>query len=810
MQVSLDWIKEFVDLPQRDVDDLANDFIIKTAEVEEVIEKDAFLGEVEVVEIKSMRKHPEADRLNLVTFLRGKDQTEKEVVCGAPNVREGLKVPYAPSGLTLPGGFKLEPKKIRGFLSDGMLCSQKELGLGEGTKGLMELEDTATVGENLAEHLDHTVDYVLDIDNKSLTNRPDLWGTYGLAREFASIYQVQLKNPFDQEWVQSIESKFNDQTVPMTVKVDPESSCLAFWGLSIDGIKVEQSPRWMVERLETVGLRSINSIVDISNYVMLELGMPLHIYDRNLINGNQISIRKNGEDSEFTTLDEMPRKLIAEDTIIADNEKNLVLAGIMGGASSGVREDTKKVFIEVANWKAEEVRRTSSRIGLRTDSSARYEKSLDSQLTYRTLLRTIDLVLQLNPEAKIIGRPVYDGTNLDDFAPLKIDLHLSHAHTVLGQEISSEEITRILCALDFTIEKTSNEVLTVSVPSYRSTKDIECEADIIEELGRMIGYDNLPVKAPRVELGPINLSHGKILERKIQDFWSLHGQSLEIMTYPLVGEKLLAQANWPTKNLELKMVNSVSTEADRMRPSLIPSLIEATSRNVKNFDTFRFFELGRTYLSDEKNFNQEKRQVGIVFFSRKQSCFLELVNRFEQFLNYLKLPFSFEKAQGKFKNDLIDQNWVGKHPFEYLDIKLMGKFKGVLTSVHPLVLKEFKVKGHMSLAVLDYSDLYQKAFHPRFSYKALPKFPAASFDCTVLVNREQEVTAPLAALKKFKKPELVSSKIADVFELDETNRSVTLRFQFQNPEQTLDPETIKSLEDGIVAHLDKQGFPLKV
>ena len=404
MLISLNWIKDFVEIPEMPPKELGSLFTLATAEVEDVIVKGAALKPILCVEIKSFKPHPDSDKLNLVTFDYGKGQL-KEVVCGAPNVKVGLHVPYAPIGTTLPNGMTLEPKKIRGILSDGMLCSETELGLGEGKGGLMELGTDAIPGTPLPDYLKIESDIILDVDNKSLTHRPDLWGYLGLAREFAANHKKPLKNRFNSEWEKKIEGNFNKAMSPIKVEVSQDSSCLAYYGLSLDIPTMGQTPAWMKNRLESVGLRSINLIVDISNYAMVELGMPNHIFDRTKINGGKVSIRRAGHEMKFKTLDDQDRDLIASDTVIFDSERPLVLAGLMGGLESGVVPETTKIFLEVANWEAPEVRKTSVRLGLRTDSSQRYEKTLDSNMCYRTLLRLVELISELCPGSTTVGMP---------------------------------------------------------------------------------------------------------------------------------------------------------------------------------------------------------------------------------------------------------------------------------------------------------------------------------------------------------------------------------------------------------------------
>ena len=811
MLISLDWIKDFVELPQIDANDIANDFTMKTAEVEEVELSGAHFHMIRVAQIKSIRKHPEADKLNLVTIMYG-DEVPKEVVCGAGNVREGLKIPYAPLGTELPGGFKLEPKKIRGILSEGMLCSEDELGLSEGADGLMELKEDAEIGMTMAQYLNVKPDVIIDVDNKSLTHRPDLWGMYGLAREFAAIYHKPLRDTFNDDWKKNIESWFTKADSPIKPKVESDSSCLAYWGLSMRGVKVGPSPKWMQERLNVMGLRPINNIVDISNYVMLELGIPLHIFDRDLIKNETIHIKRVGSESTFQTLDEIDRALIPTDTVICDSEKPLVLAGIMGGANSGVNDDTHNIFIEVANWKAEEVRRTSTRLGLRTDSSARYEKSLDSTLCYRTLLRTVELIKELCPEADIIGKPEFDGVKEDNAETLVIKTSQDRINNVLGTYKTKKEIVEIFTSLDFKVEENGGE-FNVTVPSYRKTKDVECEADLVEEIGRIVGYDNIEDKSPMLAVTPVRLTPSKKLQRGIQDFMMMEGNALEIMTYPLVGKKLLEKADWHTNNDELVLVNALSKDADRMRPTMVASLLEAAARNTKHYSDFSFFEIGRSYLPDNKNFSKENLQLGIVLYSKKESRFLELVNHVEKLLNSLKVPFNFlpntDKAAAKFNNEVIPKDWSGCHPHEYLNVRIMGKMFGALTTVHPLTLRQFKIKGNLSIAIIDFNLLENKAPKEKFNYKPINKFPVSTFDCSVVASNDTAAEDVLAALNKVKLKELTNKKIVDVFDLGDGNKSVTLRSFLEDPTQTLGHEFIKQAEEKIIGALDAAGFPLK-
>lgn len=807
MLISLNWVNDFVKLPQLDSDDLANSFTMTTAEVEGVSTTFSHLKTIKVAEITSIKKHPEADKLNLVTFDFG-GKEKKEVVCGAPNVREGLKIPYAELGTTLPNGMTLEPKKIRGILSEGMLCSETELGIGEGTSGLMELPSDAPVGKTMLEFLELKADTILDVDNKSLTHRPDLWGHYGIAREFSAAYDLDLAHPYDEKWEKSLEAHFTDVDSPIKPKVDKDSSCLGYFGLSLDGVEVDTAPAWMISRLEACGLRSINSIVDISNYVMLELGQPLHIFDRETIKDNQINIHTVKEETKFTTLDEMERTLIAGDTVISDSKEPLVLAGIMGGLNSGVTEKTTKIFIEVANWRADEVRKTSTRLGLRTDSSSRFEKSLDTRQCYTTLLRTLELVRELCPNAKVVGKPEYDGEDLSSYKPLVISTSRKNITTTLGHDVSHEKLLNIFKRLEFSVEA-NGEDYKLTLPSFRTTKDIEYEACIIEEVGRVIGYDNITPVSPKSDIQATRLDPAKRLARGIKDYMVYGARSLEVMTYPLIGKKLLEKAGWQDMNEELVLVNALSKDADRMRPSLVPHALNTVAVNAKQFDSFNFFELGRSYLPDAKNFAVERSQLLIGSFNKKTPTFLEVINQVEKLLTSLNIPFDLTTEDGKFKNTLVSRDWVGAHPHEYINVRIMGKFHGVISSAHPMVLKNFKTKGFFSYAVIDLSDFQAREMKGSTKYKPISTFPGSRFDCTVMVESGVAAADTLKALKKLKIKEMTEAKIADVYVQDNGKKAVTVTVNFEDPTKTLDSDFIKASEEAVVGTLDKSGFPLK-
>ena len=803
MLVSIDWIKDFVDIPDMNVKALCDRFTMGCAEVEEVIVLNEEFSKIKIAEVMSFRPHPHADKLHLVTINTGKEK--KEIVCGASNLKKNMKTPYAPIGVTLPNGIKIAAKKIRGIQSEGMLCSEKELEISNQDRGIMELPSVAPRGENLENYLNLKKQILLNIDNKSLTHRPDLWGHYGLAREFSVLFDKPLKNPFDQKFFEKIKKQFTQNPSPIIPKVH-KSACLAYLGLSIDNISIKNSPSFITSRLNAVGVKSINNIVDISNYVMIELGIPLHIFDRNKIKNKQIDIKRIKKRQSFTTLDNQQRELTEDDTVVMDGDRPLVIGGVMGGLESEISADTKNIFIEVANWRANEIRSTSNRLGLRTEASSRYEKSLDSELLTRTMMRTVELILQCCPNAKIIGKIERDGEELSPKKPLIIPLSPVKINKVLGLERKESQIALIFEKLAFRVDK-KNTPWKITVPSFRATKDIECEEDLIEEIGRIIGYDQINPIAPNTLIIPTNLTPTQKLHRKIRTFCQYYSRCFEIMTYPLIGEKLLDNTDWPVRADKLKLKNALSKDSDRMRPSLVPSILQAVAKNNKHSEKFRLFELGRVY-NENKPFVKESSHLAIAYYNREKTPFIDLVNAMEQLCTTCRLPAQLKERSSKDQNPLI-KDWHGIHPVEFYHLFIMGKIQGTVFSIHPYILKKMKIKGHLSIGLIDLHNLENTLRPDHRKFKQWPSYPGSNFDWTILTDKHISVTEILNCLKKVKMKELSQIKIVKSFPLTSEKNAVTLRARFIDPNKTLDSEFLKNAQDKLIITTQKAGFPLK-
>ncbi|MBN2652943.1 MAG: phenylalanine--tRNA ligase subunit beta [Spirochaetales bacterium] len=806
MLVSINWIKQYVDLPENITkQELGEKFTLATCEVEKVEAINQYFDLVKIVKVTGVEPHPSADKLRLATVDLGNGESAT-IVCGAPNVRPGILVPYAPVWAVLPGDFAIEPRKIRGVESCGMLCGETELAIGDDDYGLKEFPEDAPVGMPLSKYLGIETDIIFDIDNKSITHRPDLWGHYGMAREFATVFKKELKDPFSAEWKSAIESKIVKGKSQVERVIEDGTACLAYCSAVVKNVKVGQSPDWLKNRLSSAGLRSINNIVDISNFVMLELGMPNHIFDLSEIKGNKIVIRQAGEDKEFVTLDEAVRNLEPTDSMVCDAERPLAIAGIMGGLNSGVSDSTTELFIETANWVDAMIRKTSTRIGLRTDSSLRFEKHLDSQQCKLAMYRIIDLICQICPDAVVEGDIEFGGVDSKPYSPVMITTSAKTITDTLGIFVDEAEIVDILQRLAFLVEKKGDK-LSITVPSFRATKDVSCEADIIEEIGRIIGFDNITPVAPESSLTTVRLSPAKQKERRIKDFLVYSYKALEIMTYPMVGEALLKKAQWPELNEELVLVNSISRDADRMRPSLIPGVLKACAENVKNYSDFRFFEFGRSYHAGGE-FAVEKPVLLVGAFSKKATPFMELQDKIEELCSVLRLRPRFEQ---KSLEQIVPSSWVGIHPFENVGVSAMGKPFAQIFTVHPSLMSEFKMKGFLSLAVVDLSNVMDVELSSNVKYLPLPKFPSSTFDCTVVVPSGEPVARLVEVVSKVKIKEIASVKIADIFEPEDSSKKyVTVRTVFQDRAATLTREFLENSYNQVVKSLEKAGFGLKV
>jgi phenylalanyl-tRNA synthetase beta chain len=794
MQISLNWLKEFVEIdPNLDPKDIALTLTRKTAEVEGVTDESKNFQNIVVGEILEISPHPEADKLQITKVTDGKNSYQ--VVCGANNIYIGMRAPLALLGAMVlwhGEGEKVAIKKtkVRGVESEGMLCAPDELGLTDKIDGILDLKEfNCQVGQNLAEVL-KLDDAILEIDNKSLTHRPDLWGHYGFAREFAAIYSKPLKKYEPQV---SFGSATNLQ-----IKIENPTICSRFCACTISGLKIESSPNWLKKRLESVGMRSVNNIVDITNFVMLELGQPLHAYDRAQVKSDLLRVRQANEGEKILTLDHKEKVLTAEDIIIDNGENPLIIAGIMGGKESEISDATTEIILESATFDAVLIRKTSVRLGLRTDASSRFEKQLDPAMCELALKRACELILQICPQAKIETQIIQQGSWKEENQ--EINLNLNSLNRKIGMEISENQVVQILTSLGFTVTKTNIENLLVQIPSFRAGKDVSMEDDLVEEVARIFGYDEIPEILPKLPAKLPMINEKREFMHQASKIMSADLGFIEMKTYSFYGNNELEKALL-TEEKHIKVENYLSTDQTHMRTTMLPNLIKAAHKNCVNFPKQKLFEIGRTYFEENAFFPLEEKKLTAILVSlgkNQSNLIYEIKSQLEfllQKLNYPKHKFEAQTTPESFS-----------HPVRAMSVKIGKDEIAKIFEVHPLVLKNFDLENFTVVAFeLNANKLLNFKPTPR-KYRPLAKFPGMEIDLSVVVEQSTKVNQLLEIIRKTQEKEkpdfkVINAHVFDIYQgdkLPENKKAIALRMTFQSDSRTLENEEMSKLQKSLI------------
>ncbi len=599
MLISKKWLAEFVRLPKNLTDaDLAKTVTLSTVEVESFHDQAAALSRVVVGLVTSVAPHPNADRLRVCQVDVGGRVTQ--IVCGGTDVREGLKVAVALSGSRVrwhgEGDLvEIQKTKLRGGESEGMICAGVELGLetGEGDHEIVELDTPAITGTPLSEVF-HCDDVMFDIEHKSLTNRPDLMGHYGMARELSALYDAPLA-PFSPTEI------VPGSTTDLSVTIEDPTLCSRYMAVAVEGIEVAPSPAWLRDRLTACGVRSINNLVDVTNYVMLEVGQPMHAFDADKVGGEKISIdvRLAAEGEAVACLDGRTYVMQGGELLVTDGERATAIAGVMGGSASAVSASTTRVVFESANFSAVSVRKTSTKLALRSESSARFEKSLDAERCDAALRRAVELIQKLCPTARVASKVV------DAYpSPAKstvVELAPEHVRGLLGADISESEITGILSRLGFVVTistpSTDSTFLSVIVPSWRATKDVRITEDVIEEVARIYGYDRIPSTLPPFVIAPPVRDRVRQLARLGRHALAERFGATEAYRYAFTSAETLTKLGLDVA-VHLELANPLSKERPYLVRSLVPNLLEGVRENQRAADPIRLFESARAFLGD--------------------------------------------------------------------------------------------------------------------------------------------------------------------------------------------------------------------
>ena len=583
MKISLNWVGDFVDISDQTPGRIAELLSLHTAEVEGIEAVGEAIGDVVVGHVVSCEQHPDADKLSVTTVEYGADEPA-QVVCGASNVRKGLKIAFAPVKACLPGDFKIKKAKLRGVTSCGMICSERELELSDEHAGIMELPDDAEIGTRLVDFLGLS-DFVLDLDNKSLTHRPDLWGHYGFARELSAILNRELKPlPVLEAWPSGMTAA--------SIELADADGCPAYFGLGVD-LKTgpKPAPSKIQERLIAVGQRPVNDLVDLTNYVLQEIGQPTHAFDFEKLASPAITVRAASQGELLTTLDDEERKLDPRDLVIADSKGAVALAGVMGGASTEVGDSTTRILLESAVFHPVRTRRTSQRHALRSEASMRFEKSLDPSLAEQALRRFAYLLADARPDATLHGSPARAG--LASAPNTRMTLCPERTARLLGMDLSPQDVSESLTRLGFDVQ-VADGTLAVQVPSWRATKDVTTEVDLIEEVGRLQGYDQIqptPLEAPLV--APTRDGRRRLEHRLTQRLAGVH-HSFESQSYSFLDDAWVKRMGHELSDYVV-LDNPISDSVRLVRRNPIPSLLDQAHANLRERPAGQLFEFAKGY-----------------------------------------------------------------------------------------------------------------------------------------------------------------------------------------------------------------------
>ena len=804
MKVSLNWIKDYVDLPaDMDLKRLAYDLTMSTVEVEDTIELGKQFDHMVVGQIKTIEQHPNADKLKVCKTDIGGEV--KDIVCGGSNLTEGMKVAVALPGAMCKWHGEGEPveikkSKLRGVESYGMICGAVEIGLADlfptrEEAHILDLSDfDAPAGTPLADALELN-DIILEIDNKSMTNRPDLWGHYGIARELAALYGLPLKPiaPYQSDVGQG----------SLTVTVEDTERCPRYVAASIENLYVKPSTYQMQSRIWKVGMRPINALVDVTNYVMLATGQPTHAFDSDHIAGH-IIVRRAAEGEKLLLLNGKELPLSTDDLVIADDAGAVGLAGVMGGAKDSILPETSRVILEVANFDAKGIRRTALRYDNRTEASARYEKAIDPERCDQALAMSMALFAELYPEMKVTG--------LSDLYPkhlknAEIDVTLSWLERRLGKSLTPGDVKHKMELLGYQVTFDGDNMHVV-VPTWRSTGDVSIKADIMEEVARMYGYENF-------EAAPITTSFDgainqldKDLERKIKEYLSFRCGMQEIFTYPWMDELYV---NAVLQNTDgILALSTPPSPAERLvRSSLLPNLCKAVVKNERYFDEFAIYETAQVFRDEnyttpydprEKLPSQRKHVAGAFVCGGK-----DVTTLFRKAKGVLEMMPRYTHMEGFTLKQVEKPVWADN--VVWLNVYLGEERIGDLALLSKKVSMECGIKNlNVMLFELDQDCL--KPFRSRTnSFTHLPEYPMTEYDISVLLPGEVKWEDVAQTIRGVKSELFHGAHFVDEYrgkQVPDGKKSVTVRLAIGSKEKTLTSAEIEDVANGVINKLVKR------
>ncbi len=797
MKLSLKWLCDHVDAGEFfDKPEILSDKLTDVGlEVEDVIRGAEGLEHVVVGKITKLGKHPDADKLTYCDLDVGGGET-LNIVCGAKNHKEGDKVVVAKVGAILPGDFKIKKSKIRGVESFGMLCSNAELGLakeGEKSEGILILDKDAEVGQDFAKHagLD---DVIFEIN--VTPNRADCLSHLGLAREVSSLFKLPLKAR------KSLDESRTKKDVDFTLELLNSKQCPRYMGRAVYGVKVQESPEWLKSRLESVGMNSINNVVDITNFIMLDSGQPLHAFDLDKIKGNKLIISDSKKDESFTTLDGTELKLTGEELTIRNPEGPVALAGVIGGKNSGVDENTKNIFIEAAHFVPSSVRRTSRRFGIETDSCYRFSRGTDESRVHDCLNEALSLALDI--AGGELGERTFEEYP-DKKEASKISVSKSYLDDRLGFSVDSKRIEEIFKELSFKIISSSSTEWTISPPGYRW--DIEIKEDLVEEIGRIVGYSSIPEILPEVKSSPQNDVKSFTLNKKLKEQMIALGfnEAIHYNFYHSKDEAVLGNEilNWLKSGESINISNPLSEDLAVMRTSLVPQLFSNYVRNFKlGNKVSKVFESGQSHVFVNNEFKESGVLSAGIWNDDKNKAPQDLLSDLMGVLESLMSSWKVGqwRAESIVKDALLPSLM---HPSLAARIISEGKEIGFISAIHPAKTEGLKVSNNFAFFEIDLNKFFNGKPRP-IKYKAFSRHPIVERDFSVTVKKLHSMDEVVKKIKKASGKLFVSYALKDKYSgkgIAEDEVSLTLSVKFQAEDRTLAEEELKALQKKVLDSL---------
>ncbi|MFB5946251.1 phenylalanine--tRNA ligase subunit beta [Albibacterium profundi] len=789
MRISYNWLKDFLKIDQSP-EELSEILTNIGLEVESLEKNQSIPGGLEglvVAEVLTCEPHPNADKLKVTTVNNG--QEVLNVVCGAPNVAKGQKIILAGVGTTIypteGDPFKIKKAKIRGEASEGMICAEDEIGLGGSHAGIMVLPEDAVVGTAAKDYFNLQDDYVFEI---GLTpNRADAASHIGVARDIVAYLRSELR------WPEVAELDGGEPEIK--VSVENKDACPRYTSTTIEGVTVGESPQWLKDRLLSIGVRSINSIVDITNYVLHEIGQPLHAFDGDKVLGKHIIVKTLPQGAEFVTLDEVKRKLTDKDLMICDEEKPLCIAGVFGGLSSGVTAETKTVFLESAYFNPVSVRKTAKHHGLKTDASFRFERGTDPDITGFALKRAVKLILEI-AGGKVVGgmSDIYP----NPIEPYKISISYDRVRNLIGKEIPNEEIKTIIESLDIKVISNTEEGLDLQVPPYRV--DVTREVDIIEEVLRIYGYNNIEIKKQiKASLNTSPKPDKDAVQDQISDLLIGNG------FHEILNNSLAKAAYAVDTDRAVKILNSLSSDLDTMRQSLLYSGLEVVAHNQKRkYPNLRLFEFGNVYFKAETGYDEHKRLSLLMTgglsseqwnHDSNKVSFFDIKGVVDGLLSRLKLenlPLQDSTTAG-----LAYGLTYHRGPNEFVTFGAVDK----------KALKLTDVQGDVFYAEFHWDSIIKAIRKNKIVYKEVSKYPSVRRDLAILVDETVSFASLKTLAEKTERKLLKNVNVFDVYKgdkLPEGKKSYAMSFVFQDEEKTLTDKHIDSIIQKFILNFEKE------